>query len=107
VHHTDDPSQLKLPTGAEHGPLKRGTTMHVSRPAIDRDAWYRLGDETRAALMYAPTVSASRGYLLRGRSIRGNGRTQGHGWRCRLAWIVTVTGDLVIPRGLQVIPSCR
>jgi hypothetical protein len=43
----------------EHGPLKGGTTMHVSRLALDLDAWYRLDDEARAALMYAPTVSAS------------------------------------------------
>ena len=43
----------------EHGPLVGGTTMHVSRLALDLDAWYRLDAETRAALMYAPTVSAS------------------------------------------------
>lgn len=43
----------------EHGPLAGGTTMHVSRLALDLDAWYRLDDEQRAALMYAPTVSAS------------------------------------------------
>lgn len=41
----------------EDGPLAGGTTMHVSRLALDLDAWYRLGDDTRAALMYAPTVS--------------------------------------------------
>jgi hypothetical protein len=44
----------------EHGPLKGGTTMHVSRLVLDLDAWYRLDDETRAAQMYAPTVSAAR-----------------------------------------------
>lgn len=43
----------------EHGPLAGGTTMHVSRLALDRDAWYHLGAESRAALMYAPTVSSS------------------------------------------------
>lgn len=43
----------------EHGPLTGGTTMHVSRLALDLDAWYRLGIESRAARMYAPTVSSS------------------------------------------------
>ena len=43
----------------EHGPLVGGTTMHVSRLALDLNAWYRLDGETRAALMYAPTVSSS------------------------------------------------
>jgi Dyp-type peroxidase family len=43
----------------EHGPLAGGTTMHVSRLALDLDAWYRLDADRRAALMYAPTVSAS------------------------------------------------
>jgi Dyp-type peroxidase family len=43
----------------EHGPLAGGTTMHVSRIALDLDAWYRLGPERRAARMYAPTVSAA------------------------------------------------
>ena len=48
----------------EHGPLQGGTTMHVSRLALDLDAWYGLGDETRAAHMYAPTVSAARAATL-------------------------------------------
>lgn len=43
----------------KHGPLAGGTTMHVSRLALDLDAWYRLDPERRAALMYAPTVSSS------------------------------------------------
>jgi hypothetical protein len=43
----------------ETGPLAGGTTMHVSRLALDLEAWYRHDAETRAALMYAPTVSAS------------------------------------------------
>lgn len=43
----------------ERGPLAGGTTMHVSRLALDIDAWYRLDTERRAGLMYAPTVSAS------------------------------------------------
>jgi len=43
----------------EHGPLAGGTTMHVSRLALDLNAWYRLGAEGRAALMYAPTISPS------------------------------------------------
>jgi hypothetical protein len=43
----------------EHGPLAGGTTMHVSRLALDLEAWYRLDAEARAALMFAPTVSAS------------------------------------------------
>ena len=42
-----------------HGPLAGGTTMHVSRLALDLDAWYRLDADRRAALMYAPTVSAA------------------------------------------------
>ncbi len=33
------------------GPLAGGTTMHVSRLALDLDGWYRLDAETRAALM--------------------------------------------------------
>ena len=41
------------------GPLAGGTTMHVSRLALDLDAWYALDAEARAALMYAPTVSAA------------------------------------------------
>jgi hypothetical protein len=44
----------------EHGLLQGGTTMHVSRLVLDLDAWYRLGEETRAAHMYAATVSAGR-----------------------------------------------
>ena len=48
----------------EHGPLKGGTTMHVSRLALDLDARYRLADDARAALRYAPTVSASRAATL-------------------------------------------
>ena len=47
-----------------HGPLAGGTTMHVSRLALDLEAWYRLGAETRTALMYAPTVSAARAATL-------------------------------------------
>jgi hypothetical protein len=43
----------------ECGPLAGGTTMHVSRLALDLDAWYGLGADSRAALMYAPTVSAT------------------------------------------------
>ena len=31
----------------EHGPLAGGTTMHVSRLALDLEAWYRLGPERR------------------------------------------------------------
>ena len=48
----------------ERGPLSGGTTMHVSRLALDLDAWYRLNAERRAALMYAPTVSSSRAATL-------------------------------------------
>ena len=48
----------------EGGPLAGGTTMHVSRLALDLDAWYRLDAETRAARMYAPTVSAARAETL-------------------------------------------
>ena len=43
----------------ERGPLAGGTTMHVSRLALDLNAWYSLGAESRAALMYAPTISSS------------------------------------------------
>jgi hypothetical protein len=43
----------------ERGRLAGGTTMHVSRLALDLDAWYRHDAEARAALMYAPTVSAA------------------------------------------------
>jgi hypothetical protein len=43
----------------KHGPLAGGTTMHVSRLALDVDGWYRIDAEQRAALMYAPTVSSS------------------------------------------------
>ena len=43
----------------ERGPLAGGTTMHVSRIALDLEAWYRRDEEARAALKYAPTVSAS------------------------------------------------
>jgi hypothetical protein len=48
----------------EHGPLAGGTTMHVSRLALDLDAWYQLDAERRAGLMYAPTISASRAATL-------------------------------------------
>jgi hypothetical protein len=39
------------------GPLAGGTTMHVSRIALDLGDWYALRGEQRAALMYAPTVT--------------------------------------------------
>ena len=48
----------------EHGPLAGGTTMHVSRLALDLDGWYKLGADARAALMYAPTVSAAHAATL-------------------------------------------
>jgi hypothetical protein len=39
------------------GPLAGGTTMHVSRLELDLDAWYAMPPDTRAARMYAPTVT--------------------------------------------------
>jgi hypothetical protein len=41
------------------GPLAGGTTMHVSRLALDVTRWYDHDPETRAALMYAPSVSST------------------------------------------------
>jgi hypothetical protein len=41
------------------GPLAGGTTMHVSRIAIDLERWYANNAERRAALMYSPGTSAS------------------------------------------------
>jgi hypothetical protein len=52
--------EITIPTG----PLAGGTTMHVSRLALDLDQWYRRAPERRAALMYAPTVSASQAAAL-------------------------------------------
>jgi hypothetical protein len=46
------------------GPLAGGTTMHVSRLALDVNRWYDHDRETRAALMYAPTVSSSEAATL-------------------------------------------
>jgi hypothetical protein len=40
------------------GPLAGGTTMHVSRIAIDLERWYAHDAERRAALMYSPATSA-------------------------------------------------
>lgn len=40
------------------GALAGGTTMHVSRIAIDLERWYAHDIERRAALMYSPTTSA-------------------------------------------------
>jgi hypothetical protein len=39
------------------GPFAGGTTMHLSRIALDLEAWYRLDEARRTALMYAPTVT--------------------------------------------------
>jgi hypothetical protein len=39
------------------GPFAGGTTMHVSRIVLDVEAWYRLDERRRTALMYAPTVT--------------------------------------------------
>jgi hypothetical protein len=39
------------------GPLAGGTTMHVSRIALDLDAWYAQDAERRAALMFSPGTS--------------------------------------------------
>lgn len=40
------------------GPLAGGTTMHVSRIAIDLDRWYAHDIDRRAALMYSPATTA-------------------------------------------------
>jgi deferrochelatase/peroxidase EfeB len=40
------------------GPLAGGTTMQVSRIAIDLERWYAHDNERRAALMYSPATSA-------------------------------------------------
>jgi hypothetical protein len=40
------------------GPLARGTTMQVSRIAIDLERWYAHDIDRRAALMYSPATSA-------------------------------------------------
>jgi hypothetical protein len=40
------------------GPLAGGTTMQVSRIAIDLERWYAVDAERRAALMYSPATSA-------------------------------------------------
>jgi hypothetical protein len=40
------------------GPLAGGTTMHVSRIAVDLERWYAHDVERRAALMYSPATSA-------------------------------------------------
>ena len=40
---------------------------------------------------------------LNGATIAGGG----HDWRCRLAWTMRGTGNLVIPSGLHDIPSWR
>jgi hypothetical protein len=42
----------------QDGPLAGGTTMHVSRIAIDLERWYAHDSERRAALMYSPATSA-------------------------------------------------
>jgi hypothetical protein len=39
------------------GPLAGGTTMHVSRIALDLEAWYAEDEETRAGLMFSPAIS--------------------------------------------------
>jgi hypothetical protein len=39
------------------GPLAGGTTMQVSRIAIDVERWYALDSERRAVLMYSPATS--------------------------------------------------
>jgi hypothetical protein len=39
------------------GPLAGGTTMHVSRIALDLGAWYEADEARRTSLMYAPTVT--------------------------------------------------
>ncbi len=46
------------------GPLAGGTTMHVSRLALDVERWYDHDQERRAALMYAPTVSSTEAVSL-------------------------------------------
>jgi len=46
------------------GPLAGGTTMHVSRLALDVNRWYDHDPETRAALMFAPTVSSNEAATL-------------------------------------------
>jgi hypothetical protein len=40
------------------GPLAGGTTMHVSRIALDVERWYAQDPETRAALMFSPATTA-------------------------------------------------
>lgn len=39
------------------GWLAGGTTMHVSRIALDLERWYELDAQSRTALMYGPTVT--------------------------------------------------
>jgi hypothetical protein len=41
------------------GPLAGGTTMHVSRIALDLERWYANDIKRRAALMYSPATTAS------------------------------------------------
>jgi hypothetical protein len=40
------------------GPLAGGTTMHVSRIALDLEAWYAQDEDTRARRMFSPAISA-------------------------------------------------
>ncbi|MFC9733100.1 hypothetical protein ACFWGM_32410 [Streptomyces roseolus] len=40
------------------GPLRGGTTMHVSYIELDVDSWYEQDADTRSALMYSPRVGA-------------------------------------------------
>ena len=46
------------------GPLAGGTTMHVSRIALDLERWYSGDQERRAALMFSPATSARSAALL-------------------------------------------
>jgi hypothetical protein len=40
------------------GPMRGGTTMHVSRMRLRLESWYALDESDRVARMYAPQVSA-------------------------------------------------
>jgi hypothetical protein len=46
------------------GRLAGGTTMHVSRIALDLERWYQLEAESRTALIYGPTVTPAQAAIL-------------------------------------------